>query len=318
MSPAQRSHDGDSFVQRGVAAYAHALFVAGGKQLEALMRSGDSDAVCAALYMSPPYDLSVPALPVSRLSVNLTSAHVSGGIAGERRRSFEASRHSLFIAPAGAAMSWRKDAPSRHLTIYFCADAFDGDDDAASPLALSQPLFNIGVPGIRAIADQLVDELNSPAIHHTEAADSLARLLLVNVARHLQRTPAPSQALGPVALAQLRDFVMAHLTERILVADLARQVGLSPNRFAWAYKEQTGQSPHQFVLALRLEHAGDLLRHSKLGLADVAHACGFASQQHLTNAMHRHLGLTPRRYRELKPPVSALPSASPSALPSEG
>jgi AraC family transcriptional regulator len=304
MSPAQRPVDGDSFVQRGVAAYAQALFVAGGKQLEALMRGGDGEAVCAALYMSPPYDLSVPALQVSRLSVNLTSAHVSGGIAGERRRNFDASRHSLFIAPAGAAMTWRKDAPSRHLTIYFRTDAFDNGDDVASPLALSQPLFNIGVPGIRAIADQLVGELNSPAIHHTEAADSLARLLLVNVARHLQRTPAPSQAIGPAALAQLRDFVMAHLTERILVADLARQVGLSPNRFAWAYKEQTGQSPHQFVLALRLEHACDLLRRSQLSLAGVAHACGFASQQHLTNAMHRRMGITPRRYRESRSSAS--------------
>jgi AraC family transcriptional regulator len=49
---------------------------------------------------------------------------------------------------------------------------------------------------------------------------------------------------------------------------------------------------------LRLAHAADLLRHSKLGLADVAHACGFANQQHLTNAMHRHLGVTPRRFRE--------------------
>ncbi len=304
MSPAQNPDRFGSFVQRGVDTYAHALLVAGGKQLTALMRN--SDAVCAALYMSPPYHLSVPALPVSRLSVNLTGAHVSGGIEGERPRNFDTSRHSLFLAPAGAAMAWHKDAPSRHLTIYFRADAFDGGDDAASPLALSQPLFNICVPGIRSITDQLVDELNHPAIHDTDAADSLARLLLVHVARHLRRTPAPSQALNPAALARLRDFVVAHLTERILVADLARHVGLSLNRFASAYKEQTGQSPHQFVLALRLEHAGDLLRHSPLSLADVAHACGFASQQHLTNAMHRHTGLTPRRYRELKPSAAVV------------
>jgi AraC family transcriptional regulator len=302
MSPAQqRSFEYGSFVQRGVDGYARALRVAGGKQLEALMRSGDGHAVCAALYMSPPYDLSVPALPVSRLSVNLTSAPVSGGIAGERSRRFDTSRHSLFLAPAGAAMAWRKDAPSRHLTIYFRADAFDDGGDAASPPALSQPLFNICVPGLRTIVAQLVNELNSPAMHSADATDSLARLLLVHVARHLKRAPTASQALSPKVVAQLRDFVMAHLTERILVVDLAKQAGLSPNHFAWAYKEQTGVSPHRFVLALRLEHAGELLRHSQLSLADVAHACGFASQQHLTNAMHRHLGLTPRRYRELKP-----------------
>ena len=102
---------------------------------------------------------------------------------------------------------------------------------------------------------------------------------------------------SPTVLARLRDYVMEHLTERILVADLAQQAGLMPNRFAVAYREQTGQSPHQFVLLLRLEHAAGLLRHSTLGLADLAQACGFANQQHLTNAMRRCRGTTPGRYR---------------------
>lgn len=38
--------------------------------------------------------------------------------------------------------------------------------------------------------------------------------------------------------------------------------------------------------------------HYGLNLAEVANACGFASQQHLTNAMRRRLGATPQRYRE--------------------
>ena len=33
------------------------------------------------------------------------------------------------------------------------------------------------------------------------------------------------------------------------------------------------------------------------GVAEVALACGFASQQHLTNAMRHHAGVTPARYR---------------------
>jgi AraC family transcriptional regulator len=47
---------------------------------------------------------------------------------------------------------------------------------------------------------------------------------------------------------------------------------------------------------MRLESATELPRHSQLSPADVAHTCGFASQQHLTNAMRRALGITPGRY----------------------
>jgi AraC-like DNA-binding protein len=291
----------DSGVQRGVNIYAHALRSAGGDQIEAFVRGGEGRGVGAALYRAPPFEVSVPALPVSRLSVNLTNSRVGGSINGERVRNFDAGRYALFLTPTGVPMVFSKDVPSRHINIYFHADKFDDPAEAAaSPLSVSQPLFNLAVPGIRGLADRLVEEMQSPVMLNADAADSLARLLLVHVARHLRRTPAPSQALPPALLKRLRDYVMAHLCDRILVADLAQQAGLSLDRFALAYKQQTGQSPHQFVLALRLEHASELLRHSSLSVAEVAHTCGFASQQHLTNVMHSHLGVTPRRYRESK------------------
>jgi AraC family transcriptional regulator len=285
-------------VQRGADAYARTLQAAGGVQLEALMRSDGGNRVCAAIYKAPPYDLRVPALPVFRLSVALTASHLTGGVAGERPHSFDSGRYAVFMAPSGAEMHWRKHAPSRHLAIYFHPDVFDGAEDTPSLLAEPQPLFNLNVPGVRLLADQLVEELDSAGAHHTDAADSLARLLLVQVSRHLRRAQSTSRTLSAATLARLRDYVMAHLSERILVNDMAAQAGLSIDRFAMSYKAQTGQAPHQFVLALRLEHAGRLLRESRLSLAEVANACGFASQQHLTNAMHRHLGTTPRRYRE--------------------
>jgi AraC family transcriptional regulator len=291
----------DSGVQHGVDLYACALRVAGGDQVEAVIRGDAGHRVGAALYRAPPFQVNVPALKVSRLSVNLTKTRVGGAVEGERLNSFDASRYALFLTPADAPMVFRKDVPSRHINIYFHPDAFGDGDDATLPLAVAQPVFNMVVPGMRGLADQLVNELQSPVMLNADAADSLARLMLVHVARHLRRAPVVSKALSPALLARLRDYVMAHLSERILVADLAKQTGLSLDCFAVAFKAQTGQAAHQFVLVMRLEHATDLLRHSTLSVADVAHACGFASQQHLTNVMHSRLGVTPRRYRDAMP-----------------
>jgi AraC family transcriptional regulator len=124
----------------------------------------------------------------------------------------------------------------------------------------------------------------------------------VGLARHRVRAATATCPIAKNVLARLREYVMEHLAERILVADLAMHAGFTPNRFAVSFREQTGQSPHQFVLALRLEHAAELLRHSSLRVADVAYACGFSNQQHLTNTMRRHLGTTPSRYRDLQRP----------------
>ena len=286
-----------ALLRDGVDLYAQALVIAGGKEVEALMRQGDRRAVGAAIYASPPYELQVPPLPVSRLSVNLTRSRVSGGVEGEGSRSYEAQRYSMFFVPTGVPMAWRKESPSRHLTIYFHADALDCSGSGGAVFDQEQPVFNAQIAGIRHLADQLAAELDSPDTLTHEAADSLGRLLLVRLARQLREPGTASNPLTPKVVVRLRDYIVAHLSEPILVADLAREAGLSPNHFARAFSEHMRQPPHQFVLGLRLDRAAQLLRASNLILVEVALACGFANQQHLCNAMRRHLGFTPSRYR---------------------
>lgn len=167
-----------TLVRHGVDAYAQALAMAGGKELEALTREGDRSAVCAAIYASPPYDLQVPALPVSRLSVNLTRASVRGGVDGERHRSYEALRYSMFLVPAGVPVAWRKNSPSRHLNIYFHPAALDDTDDLGARFETEQPVFNVQVAGIRQLTDQLAAELGSAGMLQAEAADSLGQRAL--------------------------------------------------------------------------------------------------------------------------------------------
>lgn len=295
-------------VRQGAQAYSTVLQGAGGEQVKALVRGPDARAVCAALYAAPPYDLHVPGMAVSRLSLNLTPARVVGGVDGERARCYEAQRYSLFMAPAGAGMNWRKEASSRHLTLYFRPEVFEGGDDADSPLIRPQALHNFSVPGVRTLAEQLFDELRHGGPNNRDAADCLARLMLIQVSRHLIKSADDAKALCSRSLVRLRDYVMAHLSEQILVADLARHLGISINRFAWEYKAHTGQSPHQFIMALRLQQAGHLLRTSSASVADVATACGFSSQQHLTNSMRRHMGATPARYRNAARPGRGVPA----------
>jgi AraC family transcriptional regulator len=298
-------------LQHSVLTYGRVLGAAGGMELDAMMRGEGRGAVCAALYTSPPYDLRVPALPVGRVSVNMTRACVTGGLVGERQRRFEAKRHSLFVTPAGTAVQWHKESPSRHLNIYFQPEDFGGGGDDSFWLAHDEPVFNAAVPGVRDLADELVAELSRRDALAVEAADSLARLLLVRLARRQPRDAGASNPLTPQVLAKVRDYVEEHLSQRILVADLAAVAGLSPNGFAHAYSERTRQPPHQFVLGLRLERAASLLRQPCPGLAEVAAACGFASQQHLTHTMRRRLGTTPARYRDLHADRHASDKATP-------
>jgi AraC family transcriptional regulator len=63
------------------------------------------------------------------------------------------------------------------------------------------------------------------------------------------------------------------------------------------FRESTGTTPHQYVMQRRIVHAEELLSLHELGVAEIAVACGFSSQAHLTLAFKKQTGQTPAEYR---------------------
>ncbi len=273
--------------------YARMLAGAGGREVDR-RDSLAQGAVAVALYESPHYDLAVPGLAMTRLSVNLIDSPVSGALDGARLRGFSGGRHTVYLTPSQAAARWRKPRPSRHVNLYFQAEQVD--DPLLPAGTWASPLLDLRMPRVGHLAEALAAELARPGPLSEMALDAMARLLLVAVARH-QGQREPAAALSPAMLARLDEFVLAHLSERLLVRDLAAVAGLSTTHFAHAYTRATGQSPHQRVLALRVQRALQLLTTTRRPLAEVAADCGFASQQHMTQVLRRHCGLTPGRLR---------------------
>jgi AraC family transcriptional regulator len=188
------------------------------------------------------------------------------------------------------------------LTIYFHAPAFAGDaredgrlDESAA--AWINAATQRVLPGVGGIVDTLYRELESPGAFTAEAADCLARLLLVRLARMWAGHAKALSPITPLMLQRVNDYVQASLSNRISVRQMAAVAGLPANRFAQAFTDHTGQSPHQYVLTQRLNMAASLLARSRMSLAEVAVISGFCSQQHLTNTMRLRLGVTPGRYR---------------------
>jgi AraC family transcriptional regulator len=63
------------------------------------------------------------------------------------------------------------------------------------------------------------------------------------------------------------------------------------------FKRCFGQPPYQYVLARRVERAKAMLRDQSRPIANIAAACGFATQAHLNSAFKQRTGVTPGVYR---------------------
>lgn len=98
--------------------------------------------------------------------------------------------------------------------------------------------------------------------------------------------------------ARLMALIKAELAGDLAVERLAQVVGMSPFRFARAFKTTFDQSPHAFVIDKRIDAACTALRlEPGRAIADVAHGCGFSSQAHFAEAFRRKVGTTPSRWR---------------------
>jgi AraC family transcriptional regulator len=125
---------------------------------------------------------------------------------------------------------------------------------------------------------------------------------------HLARTYgnlAPSVALPRGGLApwqerRATELLMASLASDINLADLAASCGLSPRYFARAFRISMGLPPHKWLLQQRVARAKELLLHSSDSLGQVALACGFADQSHLTRVFSRAVGATPWAWRRAR------------------
>ncbi|MGI3130375.1 helix-turn-helix domain-containing protein [Halopseudomonas pachastrellae] len=128
----------------------------------------------------------------------------------------------------------------------------------------------------------------------------LGGVLLAALQRRLGVDAGAQRARGALSseeLQRLETYVLANLDRPLSVASLAAQVCVSSSHFHALYRQATGMTPHQHVLALRVREAAHLLRDSALPVAEVASRCGFSSQSALTHALRRQLGQTPRALR---------------------
>lgn len=111
--------------------------------------------------------------------------------------------------------------------------------------------------------------------------------------------PVRARGLAPWQERRAKAFLMQNLASDVSLADAARECTLSRSHFSKAFKQSTGQTPHAWVVGQRIEAAQRLLGQPDLPIVEIAAACGFADQSHLTRVFSAYTGMSPARWRRL-------------------
>lgn len=101
-------------------------------------------------------------------------------------------------------------------------------------------------------------------------------------------------------------LMQTHIEDPLSIAELARQVGLSPRQLERLFLRFESVTPARYYLGLRIDRAREFLLYSERSLIDVAVATGFTSTSHFSHWFKRLQGSRPTELRGRRPVQAAL------------
>lgn len=114
----------------------------------------------------------------------------------------------------------------------------------------------------------------------------------------LTRESGEERPCGSEYVRQALNRMQTNYMEHISVSELAAQLGLDRSYFSTLFRRQTGQSPQQYLTALRMEKAALLLREYGYSPGEAALAVGYPDIFSFSRMFKRKYGVCPSRYAQ--------------------
>lgn len=212
---------------------------------------------------------------------------------------------AICLMPQGGPSDWsigtELDFSFAHL--YLPHDALlahlsDELDRAPASFDLPELTFEDDLGLSRLMSGLTQAGLNGDLLHSQEIAAEIRTAILTDPRLGAARPVTLRGGLGPGRARRIRDYIEQHLDQTLSLDHLAAEAGLSPWHFQRMFRASFGISPHAWVERRRVARAEAMLR-DQTPVAQVAVACGFSHQSHLTRVFTRARGTTPGRFARI-------------------
>jgi AraC family transcriptional regulator len=154
---------------------------------------------------------------------------------------------------------------------------------------------------IKAGLRRLAREAEAPGFASDLLVEGLGLTVMAEIARYLRHARDSTRAirggLAPWQLRRIADAIESQPDNPPGLADLAGLCGISPRHLMRAFKQGTGQTIMDYVEAMRLRRALQLLSDTNLPLGEIARKIGFAAPSGFSHAFRRATGEPPSAFR---------------------
>jgi AraC-like DNA-binding protein len=157
-------------------------------------------------------------------------------------------------------------------------------------------------PVLSGLAQAVAPFLDIPEHASPLFLEQMMLAMLTHVTQHYGGLFFPSKRGGLLSALQekrVTEYLANHTDKDLSIATLADQCGLSRSYFNMAFKNTFGITPHRWLVQHRLAKARQMLL-GDLTIAEIAVACDFSDQSHLTRVFTSTIGVTPAAWRQIR------------------
>ncbi|MEO1038429.1 MAG: AraC family transcriptional regulator [Pseudomonadota bacterium] len=274
---------------------------------KAVARASAADLLTCEYFEAEPASMPTERFAQHHILINLhpKPLRVENWRDGEHR-DFTFNQNEIVVTPAGVESGWRWHERSQCIVI--TCEPVKLERFAGSELGLTlteaqlrdEPQFVDA--DLAEAARGLVSAIRTGGAASAVLYESLARVFLVKLIQKygLEREDeyAFTRSFTARHYKAVLDLVRERFSERITLDDMAAIAGLSPYHFARLFRTTIGEPPYQFVRRYRVEQAERLLAEPAMSMVEIALACGFSDQAHLSRTFKAITGRTPSQFRE--------------------
>lgn len=92
-------------------------------------------------------------------------------------------------------------------------------------------------------------------------------------------------------------YINEHLTDDLSLEFLAQKASLSPYYFTRIFKKETGFTPHEYLIAARINTAKFLLKNTSASIKEICFGTGFSNESSFCTTFKKWVKQTPSDYR---------------------
>ncbi len=156
-----------------------------------------------------------------------------------------------------------------------------------------------------ALTEELARRLEQARMTDLTSNDPLDRSIrhmqikcvLLTIAKQLRALDEACPEAAHPQLAEALRYIRSHYAEELSMLRLSEICGLSQSYLCRLFRRETGRTPGEYLLAVRLENARRLLREGELNVSQVALRTGFNSTAYFDRRFRLDAGMSPSEYQ---------------------